>query len=128
MAFGNNEIKGNVVYNKDIILQIIKVATMEIKGVGSLASPISSGLKKLFSSNTSEGVNVSYADGVLAINVYINVFYGYNVSEIAYKVQENIKRAVLGTVEIELGKINVHVLGVDFKPENNIDVANVTEG
>ena len=46
-----------------------------------------------------------------------NVFYGYNVSEIAYRVQENIKNSLSAMIDIDINKINVHVLDVEFPKE-----------
>jgi uncharacterized alkaline shock family protein YloU len=54
------------------------------------------------------------------IDVYINVYFGYNVTEVAYRVQENIKNSLSGMIDIKIDKINVHVLGVEFSKDELI--------
>ena len=44
----------------------------------------------------------------------INVYDGYSVPEIAYKVQENIKNSISSMLDVNIDTINVHVQGVDF--------------
>lgn len=118
MAYStNNKISGDVSFNKDIILSVIRLATNEISGVSSLAESFGSTLKRWFNNNYNEGVKIYYNNTRVGVHVYINVYFGNNVSEIAYRVQENIKNALTSTLDIEIDKINVHVLGVDFKTE-----------
>lgn len=125
MLYNNNDAtnkvtKGNVTFNKDIILSVINLAAKEISGVSSLVANFGSALKRLFGNNYYEGVKLTNNNGKFSVDVYINVYYGYNVSEIAYRVQENIKNSLSSMIDVELDKINVHVLGVDFiKEEDN---------
>ena len=61
----------------------------------------------------SEGVAIKFdINGTLNVDVYIRVYIGYSVPEIAYRVQENIKNSLNSMVGLKPGKINVHVYGV----------------
>lgn len=124
MIYNNNEAtsrvtKGNVTFNKNIILSVVNLATKEISGVSSLVANFGSALKRWFGNNYYEGVKLSNNNGKLSVDVYVNVYYGYNVSEIAYKVQENIKNSLASMIDVEIDKVNVHVLGVDFNKEED---------
>jgi len=115
----NNEIKlrptkGNITFNDHIILSVINLATKEIAGVSSLDTKHMFALKRWFNKNYSNGVKISYLNNSMIVDVYINVFFGYNVSEIAYRVQENIKNSLSGMIDVKINRINVHVLGVEF--------------
>lgn len=113
-----NNTKGNVVYNKNILLSVINLAAKEIAGVSSLSDNFGSAIKKWFSDNYYEGVKITYdKQDNITVDVYLNVFYGYNVSEIAYRVQENIKNSLSAMIDIDINKINVHVLDVEFPKE-----------
>lgn len=116
----NKPAKGVVTYNKDIVLSVINLAAKEIAGVSSLVANFGSILTRWFSKNYYEGVKTSYVNGNMNVDIYMNVYYGYNVSEIAYRVQENIKNSLASMVEMKIDKINVHVLGVDFPTEEEI--------
>ena len=54
------------------------------------------------------------------IDVYINVCFGYNVTEVAFRVQENIKNSLSGMIDIKINRINIHVLGVEFPKDELI--------
>ena len=112
--------KGNVTFNRNIILSVVNLAAKEISGVSSLVANFGSALKRWFGKNYYEGVKTSYVNGNMNVDIYMNVYYGYNVSEIAYRVQENIKNSLASMVEMKIDKINVHVLGVDFPTEEEI--------
>ena len=110
-----NNTKGNITCNKDILLSVINLAAKEIAGVSSLSNNFGSAIKKWFSDNYYEGVRISYdKQDNITVDVYLNVFYGYNVAEIAYRVQENIKNSLSGLIDVKINKINIHVLGVEF--------------
>lgn len=112
MASKNN--KGKVSCNKNILLSIINLATKEIAGVTSLCASFGSSFKKMFSDNYYEGVKVTFTDDGIAVDVYLNIAYGYSVNDVAYKVQENIKNGISSMLDVKVESINVHVMGVDF--------------
>jgi uncharacterized alkaline shock family protein YloU len=106
--------KGNVTYGSDIVLSVINLATKEIAGVSSIVTKFGSALKRWFSNNYYDGVKITYNKNAMNVDVYINVCFGYNVTEVAFRVQENIKNSLSGMIDIKINKINVHVLGVEF--------------
>lgn len=118
-GYENNETGGGRVYcNKNILLSIINLAAKEISGVSQLCSKFGSKFKKMFSStNYFEGVKVAYTKDSIAVDVYLNVFFGYSVADVAYRVQENIKNGISSMMDINVNGINVHVLGVNFSKE-----------
>ena len=106
--------KGNVTYGSDIILSVINLATKEIAGVSDIVTKFGSSLKRWFSNNYYDGVKLTYNKDAMSIDVYINVYFGYNVTEVAFRVQENIKNSLSGMIDVKINKINVHVLGVEI--------------
>ena len=115
----NRKARGNVIFGNNILLSVINLATKEIAGVSSIVSNYGSVLSRWFDKNYLDGVRISYQNNKTIVDVYINVYFGYNVSEIAYRVQENIKNSIASMIEMNIDKINVHVLGVDFNSEEN---------
>jgi len=116
----NRKARGNVIFGNNILLSVINLATKEIAGVSSIVSNYGSVLSRWFDKNYLDGVRISYQNNKTIVDVYINVYFGYNVSEIAYRVQENIKNSIASMIEMNIDKINVHVLGVDFNSEENL--------
>lgn len=113
-----NEEKGKITCDRNILLSIISLATKEINGVASLEDSFVMKLKRLFNKSDSNGVKIKVSQtGQLIIDVYIRIFSGIKVPDIAYRVQENIKNNIVSMVDMKVGKINVHIVGVDFKTE-----------
>ena len=109
--------KGKVEIDRDILLSIINLAAKEINGVESLTNA-ELPLHRRLSKKKSEGVVIKFdMNGSLNVDVYIRVYIGYSVPDIAYRVQENIKNSLNSMVGIKPGKINVHVCGVAVDEE-----------
>ena len=121
--FNNSDIyennnNGKVYCGKNIMLSIINLAAKEISGVSSLCANFGSKFKRLFSSNYFEGVKISYTQTKnLIIDIYLNVFFGYSVADVAYRVQENVKNGISNMISAKIDSVNIHVLGVDFSRE-----------
>ncbi len=118
----NKAIKGNVTFNRNIVLSVINLAAKEIAGVSSLVANFGSAFKRWFANNYYEGVKLTKNNGKLSVDIYLNVYFGYNVSEIAYRVQENIKNSLSSMIDVEIDRVNVHVLGVDFLKEEETKI------
>ncbi len=109
--------KGKVEIDRDILLSIINLATKEINGVHSLTNDYLPIYKKMIKPKN-EGVSIKFdLNGNLTVDVYIKVYIGYSVPDIAYRVQENIKNSLSSMVGLNPGKINVHVYGVECDEE-----------
>jgi len=106
------ELATGATLDRNILLSIISLATKEISGVASMDNRLRSRLKDKLSSNYFEGAKISYnKKKQLEIDVYVVVYQNYNVAEISYKIQQNIKNSLQSMIS-EIGKINVHVIGV----------------
>ena len=92
-------ISGNVSYSQNVIVSIISLATLEIFGVACLSG------KKVI---------IERINDTLEIDVFIDVKIGFSCSDIAFKVQENVKRSIETMTDLKTGEINVNVLGVSF--------------
>ena len=49
-----------------------------------------------------------------AIDLFVVVEYGVRIPDVAWKIQENVKRAIEGMTGLEVVEVNVHVQGVNF--------------
>ena len=109
---------GKVSYNKNILLSIINLAAKEISGVASLCHNFGgSWLARKFSSNYCEGVRVSHTHTGLVVDIYMNMYSSYKVAEVAARVQENVKIGITSMMDINVSAINVHVMNVEFIPQ-----------
>jgi uncharacterized alkaline shock family protein YloU len=92
---------GKVVYNAGIVHNIVALAIGEVEGavlVQGKKNGISLYLEK---------------DGIYA-DVSVGVKYGYNVPELAYRIQQSVKQSVENMTKYKVAEVNVHVRDVDF--------------
>lgn len=103
--FGSNESgKGKVVYNAGIIHGIVALAVDEVEG--AMLVP---GKKR--------GINLYIEkDGVYA-DISVIVKYGYNVPELAYRVQQSVTHAVENMTRYKIAKADVHIQDVVFEDD-----------
>lgn len=94
--------------NNDVICVVGALAAMEVEGVFNVGT----GPKN--KKNISKGVKVKIQDGNALCDVSISVNFGENIKEVATKVQQNVKRSIESMLGLNVGIVNVHVIGVDF--------------
>ena len=97
--------KGKVSYNTGIVSGIIQLAVAEVEGVAMPANK-KRWLKLYFQK-----------EGIFA-EISVSVDYGYNVPDVAFKIQQTVKHNVEAMTEFKVAKINVHVVGVEFSEEH----------
>ncbi len=104
---------GKITCDKNILYSIVNLATKEIKGVARLSNSNLPWYKKMFAKGDYEGVKISFeANGTLKIDVYVDVYIGESVPDLAFRVQENIKNNLSSMVEMKASNISVHVMDV----------------
>lgn len=106
--------KGKISYNTGIVNGIVSLAVSEISGV---SLPSKNKKSKL---NKKDGIRINIEKGEIYVDVSVLVDYGYNVPDVAFKIQENIKHNVESMSEFKIANIDVHVLGVLFKEETAV--------
>ena len=92
---------GKVVYNAGIVHNIVALAVAEVEGavlVQSKKSGISLYLEK---------------DGIY-VDVSVSVKYGYNVPELAYRIQQSVKQSVENMTKYKVSEVDVHIRDVVF--------------
>jgi len=82
----------------ELIIKITKSAALSTKGVASLCSPFD--------------VFVLKRKDKYDIDVFLNVLFGVSIPEVAWDVQENIKRALENQDIKCIEHINIHIQGV----------------
>jgi len=92
---------GKVVYNAGIVHNIVALAVAEVDG----AMPVQG--KK-------NGISLYIEkDGIYA-DVSVVVKYGYNVPELAYRIQQSVKQSVENMTHYKVASVDVHIQDVVF--------------
>ena len=98
----NEKENGKVVYNVGILRNIITLAVAEVEGTVPSEQSKKTGISLYIEK-----------DGVY-VDVSVAVLYGYNVPELAYRIQQTIKQSVENMTHYKVAEVDVHVLDVVF--------------
>lgn len=101
--------------SNDVIAVIAGVAVSEVQGVSSMSGGFAGGISEVLSGkkNLAKGIKVEKAENVTKIDVNIIVEYGSRIPDIAFEIQNRVKKAVEGMTGFKVEEVNVHVQGVN---------------
>lgn len=105
--------KGRVTYSKNILSSIVILAAEEVEGVAYDNSPEPA--KKNLRLRPS--VKVEFCNDGVIVDVSVRVKQNYRVPDVAFNIQESIKRGVETMTEYKVSTVNVTVLDVEFDDE-----------
>lgn len=122
--FSNNENteNGTVKIADDVVAIIAGIAATEVEGVAGMSGGITGGITEMLGmKNLAKGVKVEVGDEEAAIDLYIIVEYGSNISELGKKVQENVKNTLETMTGLNIIEVNVNILGVNIAKEQKVE-------
>jgi len=110
------ENNGSIKISDEVIATITTIAVSEIEGVcglyGSFAGEI---VSKLGKKNFNKGVRITTTDTDTVIDISLTVKYGIRIPEVAWEVQENVKKSVESMSGLNVDKVNIHIASVEFE-------------
>ena len=114
----NIEDVGQVQIADEVVTIIAGLAATEVDGVASMAGNITNELvSKLGMKNLSRGVKVTVLEGVVTVDLNLNIEYGKNILETSKKVQEKVKSSIENMTGLEVADVNIHIASVDMENE-----------
>ena len=106
---------GDVKIADEVVAIIAGLASTEVEGVSSMAGNITNELvSKLGMKNLSKGIRVDVSDGVVRVDVALNIAYGYAIPDVSAKVQEKVKSAIENMTGLDVSGVNVRIASVDM--------------
>lgn len=114
---GNNDY-GVIKISEEVVSIIAGLAATEIKGVSGMSGGFVGGIaEKLGMKNMSKGVKVAVGEKEAAVDLFIIVDYGIKIPDVAWQIQENVKKAIETMTGLNVVEVNINVQGVDFGRE-----------
>lgn len=116
---GNDGIK----IANDVVAVIAGVAVAEVPGVASMSGGFAGGITEVLSGkkNLSKGIKVEADEKEVRIDVNIIVEYGTRIPDVAFEIQNRVKKSVENMTGLKVEAVNVHVQGVKTEREDNDD-------
>lgn len=110
----DEKINGTIKISEEVIASIAVTSAMEIEGVLKVNQKISPALKSISNQlkHIVKGVNIINAEDGVDITLQLSVRHGYNIPDVAQKVQKNVSEALSGMTGLLIKRVNVIVVSV----------------
>ena len=112
--------------SSDVVAVIAGVAVSEVQGVAGMAGGFAGGISEVFSGkkNLAKGIKADIEDGKAKLDVNIIVEYGSRIPDVAFEIQNRVKKSVENMTGLKVEEVNVHVQGVNTDTVMNEKEAN----
>jgi len=129
----NNEVNENVEMTgeniqiaDDVVAIIAGKAVSEVPGVAGMSGGFAGGISEVLSGkkNLSKGIKVEVSEKDAKIAVNIIVEYGVRIPDVAFEIQNRVKKAVETMTGLNVVGVNVHVQGVKTPEEQTVETEN----
>lgn len=112
--------------SNDVIAVIAGVAVSEVQGVASMSGGFAGGITEVLSGkkNLAKGIKVEKSENSAKIDVNIIVEYGSRIPDVAFEIQNRVKKSVEDMTGFKVEEVNVHIQGVNtevLKEEKEIN-------
>ena len=104
----------------DVVAVIAGVAVSEVPGVASMSGGFAGGITEVLSGkkNLSKGIKVEADEKEVRIDVNIIVEYGTRIPDVAFEIQNRVKKSVENMTGLKVEEVNVHVQGVKTEKDD----------
>lgn len=104
----------------EVIAVIAGVAVSEVNGVSGMQGKFGGGIGEVLSGkkNLAKGIKVETINNQAKIDVNIIVEYGARIPDVAFEIQNRVKKAVESMAGLKVSEVNVHVQGVNIDTDN----------
>ncbi len=109
----------SVVISEEVVSVIAGIAVSEVPGVVDTAGGFAGGISEVLSGKKklSKGIKVEVGEKETKIDVNIIVEYGTRIPDIAFEIQNRVKKSVKEMTGLDVLEVNVHVQGVKTPAE-----------
>lgn len=122
MGISIDEAYGSIKISDEVLASTAALAAISVEGVADLSGGITESISNIIGKNNpSKGIKVNTNEENVFIDIYIIVKYGVKIPEVAWNVQEKVKKEVENTTGIIIKAVNIHVQGVEFEKLEEVD-------
>jgi len=105
---------GKIRIHKNVIASIASIAALEIDGVKRIGGDFTSGILQLMGKKALIAIKVEIdKNEEIRMEVPLVIKYGFNIPDIANKVQENIRNTLEKMTSLSIKYININVQSIE---------------
>ncbi len=110
--------EGVSIIDDEVVTIIAGLAATDIEGVAGMSGGFAGGIAEaLGRKNLSKGVKVQVGGQEVTVELFLVVEYGSRIPDVAWTVQDNVKKAIETMTGLAVVNVNIHVQGVSFPQE-----------
>lgn len=107
---------GHIIFADDVVATIASLAAAEVPGVAGMSGGVVEGFtEKLGKKSLTKGVKVEVGQEEAAIDISVQIQYGYRIREVCSEIQKATKTAVETMTGLHVVEVNVFVQAVVFE-------------
>ncbi len=110
---GEND--NNLTISEETIAIIVGMAVNSVDGVAGMSSTITEELAEVFGKKSqARGIKVEIEEHGITVDLSIVVKFGCRIPDIAWTIQEKVKKDITAMTEYKVESVNIYVQAVDF--------------
>ncbi len=107
---------GRIVFADEVVATIAALAVSDVDGVSAMSGGVVEGISEMLGKkNLTKGVKVEVGQEEAAVDISVNIKYGYKIKEVCEKIQKAVKSAIETMTGLKVVEINVFVQSVVFE-------------
>lgn len=110
---------GAIKIASDVVTIIASMAATEVKGVAGMSGGFTTDIVEKFGvKSANKGIKVQVGETETSIDLYLIVDYGVKIPDVAWEVQQNVKKAVETMTGLSVVEVNIHIQGLNISKES----------
>ncbi len=107
---------GRIIFADDVVATIAALAVADVEGVSAMSSGMVDGISEMLGKkNITKGVKVEVGTEETAVDISVNIKYGYKIKDVCEKIQTSVKNAIETMTGLKVVEINVFVQSITFE-------------
>jgi uncharacterized alkaline shock family protein YloU len=109
---------GAIKIASDVVTVIASMAATEVKGIAGMSGGFAGDIAEKFGMKSSnKGIKVQVGETETSIDLFLIVEYGVRIPDVAWEVQQNVKKAVETMTGLTVVEVNIHIQGLNIMKE-----------
>ena len=108
----------NLRVSEEVVASIAYKTILDIPGVfevnGNIIDELTNMLGSKNKSKRTRGIKVDFEDEQIVMDTYLTVEYGVKIPDIAWDIQDKVKKTLEESTGMKVRAVNVHIQGINF--------------
>ncbi len=122
------ESTGNIKISDEVVATITNIAVSEINGVSGLGGTFTGDIAQMLGKKSfTKGIKVDIKENNVTLDLNVIIEYGVKIPEVAWEIQEAVKKAIESMTGLDVEKVNIHVVGINVPKTEDKNTQNEEE-